>query len=69
MQYAPQHDAAPSGPTRLVMPLANLQDRPVEVDCPYCRRVTMTRVEEHSSGMTMYVYDPFFLTPWNEGST
>lgn len=54
-----EHDMNKGGPQQssgaMVTPLERLGDHATQVDCPYCKRPTMTRVVENDSTMTMSV--------------
>lgn len=56
MQYnqaANNHPSHSQG--RMVTPLERLGEEPALVDCPYCKKVTTTRVGSEHSTMTVYV--------------
>ncbi|KAK7984776.1 hypothetical protein PG988_002398 [Apiospora saccharicola] len=40
-------------PTTYATPLAGLSTMPAIIDCPFCHQRTKTRIEEHSSSMTI----------------
>lgn len=46
---------AQQGQGRMVTPLERLGEEPALVDCPYCKKVTTTRVAQEHSTMTVYV--------------
>ncbi|KAK7983644.1 hypothetical protein PG989_011046 [Apiospora arundinis] len=53
---AQQPQVQPDGsamPTTYATPLAGLGNMPAIIDCPFCNQRTKTRVEEHSSSMTI----------------
>ena len=53
---AQQPQIQPDGsamPTTYATPLSGLGSMPAVIDCPFCHQRSKTRVEEHSSSMTM----------------
>jgi hypothetical protein len=48
--YAPPQYAETAN--RMVTPLHMLGEQPAEVDCPFCHRIAMTRLQEEHSSMT-----------------
>ena len=45
----------------LVTPLSRLPDEPANIDCPFCHKMTQTRVQKNDSSQTQYVKNPLLL--------